>query len=613
MSLRLLRLLMVLVVCWSSGAAADTDAPGVQELTAARAVIVPEHSEARVREVTLPFHLDRELGTRSGEASFEVPFALPEVPDEPYGVYFARIGNTAEIWLNGTLVARLGELTGVNRDDYSKGPQYVPIAQTLLRKDNRFVIRLRADGGRRAGLSAMLVGPATATRGAYLNAFRWRMVGSLAVAVFSVIIGLTALVLWFTQTDETDPARPARDRLYLAAAVAELCWALRVGDIAIEQPPLPWPAWGVVVTAAFAGWICCTALFCHRVARWHRHPAGVWFNTWLGALFAGSILASTLAFTLHKPIFLTLWLATANVFFAGYAAVYFVAALRKREAAPLLVATAGVVNVAVGVRDWVAIRISGSYDESTWIRYSSVLFGMVLGYIVITRFRRASAQAHDLMTNLAVRVAEKELQLQQTYDQLEHLARGQERAAERTRILRDLHDGVGSHISAAIRQLQSGKASRDDVLQTLRDSLDQLKLSIDAMNVPPGDITALLANLRYRLEPRFAASDVELQWNVDLLNPLARLDANGMRQLQFMVFEALSNVLQHAHASVLRIEASARGAGARLRIVDNGQGFDVQAPLRKGLVSMRERAAMIGAVLTLASEPGRTVVEIILD
>ena len=94
--------------------------------------------------------------------------------------------------------------------------------------------------------------------------------------------------------------------------------------------------------------------------------------------------------------------------------------------------------------------------------------------------------------------------------------------------------------------------------------------------------SALLANLRYRLEPRFAASDIELQWDVDVMEPVARLDSQGMRHLQFMLFEALSNVLQHAAATVLRIEASATDGGAVLRIVDNGRGFDVTAPPRKG-------------------------------
>jgi hypothetical protein len=133
------------------------------------------------------------------------------------------------------------------------------------------------------------------------------------------------------------------------------------------------------------------------------------------------------------------------------------------------------------------------------------------------------------------------------------------------------------------------------------------------MNLAPGDITALLANLRYRLEPRFKASDIELQWDVDLLPTLARLDDKAMRHLQFMVFEALSNVLQHARASVLRIELRAiPGGGAQLRVIDNGCGFELDRVKRRGLSSLRERAAAIDAGLVIASAPGNTVVEIVL-
>jgi hypothetical protein len=106
------------------------------------------------------------------------------------------------------------------------------------------------------------------------------------------------------------------------------------------------------------------------------------------------------------------------------------------------------------------------------------------------------------MQAVAARIAERELN--SSCLRLEVLAREQERTVERTRILRDMRDmrdmrdGVGSHISVAIRPLQSGRASEADVLQTLRDSLDQLKLTIDAMHLPPGDVTALLVNLRHR-------------------------------------------------------------------------------------------------------------------
>jgi len=270
------------------------------------------------------------------------------------------------------------------------------------------------------------------------------------------------------------------------------------------------------------------------------------------------------------------------------------------------------INVLAGLRDLYVFRINPTYAENTLIRYFATLFGLTLGYITIARFRTVSAQARDLLATLGERVTHKESELAESYRKLEILAREQERMAERARILRDMHDGVGSHISSAIRQLQSGRASNEEVLLTLRDSLDQLKLSIDAINLPPGDVTALLANLRYRLEPRFAASDIELQWGVDLLAPMQRLDAQAMRHLQFMVFEALSNVLQHAHASVLRIEAVMTTQGMQLRIVDNGCGFDVTAPLRKGLQSMRERAQAIGATLSLHSAPGRTVLKILI-
>jgi signal transduction histidine kinase len=580
------------------------------ELTQARATITVDGSTT-VTQVVLPYHLDREQGTRAAQATFEVQFRIPKQVDEPYGLYLARVGNSAEIWLNDSLLAQLGDIRQGNAADYSKAPQYVSIPAQLLQPDNVIRIHVRADGGRRGGLSSLVVGPDDEVQPMFEVASRWRMSASMAVAIFSLLVGTLALVLWATQL-EAGAGSATRDSIYLSAGVAEFCWALRVGDIAIEHPPLPWPAWGVVMTAAFAGWICCIAVFAHHAAGWHRQPSMVWMRIALATLFGSSILASSLAYMLHQPLFLTAWLGCANLCFIVYTGVYLVAALRTPATEKLLVGLAGALNVAVGVRDWIAIRISGDYSQSTWIRYSSVLFGLALGYIVITRFRAATAQAYDLLANLASRVSEKEQELSLSYARLDELGREQVRAAERTRILRDMHDGVGSHLSSAIRQLESGRADREHVLQTLRDSLDQLKLSIDAMHLPPGDVTALLANLRYRLEPRFAALDVELQWHVDELAVVRGFDGPAMRHLQFMVFEALSNVLQHARARVLRIEASASGSGALLRIIDDGCGFDVGRPLRQGLASMRERAAAIGAKLSLKSQPGRTVIEIVL-
>lgn len=562
--------------------------------------------------VTLPYNWDRLHQGRPGVASFELAFTLAQQPAEPYALYFVRLGNAYEIRLNGAVLERRGDLDRFNGENFGQVPRIVAVPAGLLQKDNRIQIRIRADSGRRAGVPALLLGPDAELDALYRRDFAWRYTGSLLVAVLSLLVGLIALTLWLTQTDPAQPPRLQRDPLYLYASLAEFSWALRVGAVLVDAPLMPWPVWGALNVMALGAWACCMMVFCCLVAGWRHERWVSWLRRGLWGLLASGGLAAFVALNWSMHWLLTLWYGLLALVALPFSAYYLRSTLRRPGAMQLIVAAALALNALVGLRDWAVFRFGDAFGSDTFMRYSSVLFGLTLGGIVVTRFRQASAQARDLLENLARRVAQRELELRQSYAHVEQLGREQARAAERARILRDMHDGVGSHISAAIRQLQSGKASQDELLQTLRDSLDQLKLSIDAMHLPAGDITALLANLRYRLEPRFAASDIELQWAVDLLEPLQRLDANAMRQLQFMVFEALSNVLQHAQASVLRIEAGLHGEGVGLRIIDDGRGFDVRAPLRKGLLSLRERAGAIGVSLQLHSVPGRTVIEILI-
>lgn len=599
-------MVLLSALAWTSHAQASP-----LELTLARASVTV-NSATTIRDLQLPFNWDIDNQGQRGEAMFDLRFDLPEVPGDPWGLYLPSLGNAYEIWLNGTLLQRQGDLLHYNGANYAKVPRFVAISPGLLRTSNLIRIHIRADAGRRGGLSPLLVGPQEDVYAAYQRAYFLRGTGSLVVVAFSLVIGLMALSLWLTQTDLTHPDGPQRDPLYLFAALAELFWTIAVGDALIDNPPLPWPWWSAVPAAAAAVWACNMVLFCVEVAGWGRGAAVRWFRRWLGLLIGISVVLPLLAAGWDQPLALKLWHVMLAVTFLSFGAVFLWRAARHAPWAHRIVALALLINLLVGLWDLYTFRIHPSFPDNSLLRFSSLFFGLTLGYLVIVRFRSASAQARDLLATLAARMSHKEAELAESYRQLEILAREQERTAERARILRDMHDGVGSHISSAIRQLQSGRASNEELLLTLRDSLDQLKLSIDAINLPPGDITSLLANLRYRLEPRLAASGIELQWDVDLLPVLAHLDANAMRQLQFMLFEALSNVLQHAHASVLRIEAVMTNQGTQLRMVDNGRGFDATAPLRKGLQSMRERAHAIDATLSLHSAPGRTVLEILI-
>jgi signal transduction histidine kinase len=582
-----------------------------RQLTQVQALVMPDGKPAFAESLQLPYHWDRRNPGQRGFAEFEIPFEMYDPLDRPLAVYVPRLGNAYEIWFNGTLLQKNGDMAEFNGADFAKVPRYLVVPASLLQQRNLFLIKVRADVGRRGGLSPLFVGPEAKVHPRYLGDYRLRSTGTLVVVVVSLLVGLVALSIWATQRYPTFPGGGGgRDALYLNAGLAEICWTVSAANAIWDHPPVDWPWWGVLTAGALAAWVGSMTLVCMDVGHWRDRAWARWLHRWVVLEVVATMVAAWWALEAGMPLALTVSYAVMGMTALIFSLAFVIAAFRSASFPQRAVAVALVLNTLVGLRDIYAFRFSQDLAGTTYLRYSSVLFGLVLGYIVVTRFRAVAAQAQELMATLAGRVAQKESELAQSYQKLEQLASERARAQERARVLRDMHDGVGAHISSAIRQLESGRSSQAEVLQTLRDSLDQLKLSIDAMNLPQGDITALLANLRYRLEPRFAASDIELQWDVDVMEPVARLDSQGMRHLQFMLFEALSNVLQHAAATVLRIEASATDGGAVLRIVDNGRGFDVTAPPRKGLASQRERASAMGASVQIASQPGRTVVEI---
>jgi signal transduction histidine kinase len=342
-----------------------------------------------------------------------------------------------------------------------------------------------------------------------------------------------------------------RERLYALASIGAALLVLRLADRLIEHAPLAWSLWSALMTLALCMGLACMGMAVMRSG-----------HGWRAGLGLGVIVAAAA------------WLAS-------------------RQGWP---------NALV------------QPDGSVWLALVCAAFGGVILCVVIRRFSVASMQAKQLLLTLEERVKQREDELAQSYEKLEIVSREQAKGEERTRILRDMHDGVGAHISAAIRQVEygqveHGQSEKQELLRTLRDSLDQLKLSIDAMHLQAGDVTALLANMRYRLEPRLKSSGIELQWAVQMLPEQPQLDHAALRQLQFMLFEAFSNVLQHSGASQLQLSAAEREGRITIALQDNGRGFDPAQPSR-GLASMRERAKAIGAEVDILSCSGKTEVEI---
>jgi signal transduction histidine kinase len=125
----------------------------------------------------------------------------------------------------------------------------------------------------------------------------------------------------------------------------------------------------------------------------------------------------------------------------------------------------------------------------------------------------------------------------------------------------------------------------------------------------------LLDSLRFRLAPRLQAAGVQLDWQVECeVAPQPWMDAPRALHLLRVVQEALANAVRHAGATRVLLKVQAQGAGVAVAVIDDGRGIDAAAGLAgHGLASMRRRAALLGATLSVGPAPGQgTEVRLVL-
>ena len=192
--------------------------------------------------------------------------------------------------------------------------------------------------------------------------------------------------------------------------------------------------------------------------------------------------------------------------------------------------------------------------------------------------------------------------------------------AERQRIARDLHDETGQSLTAiglGIRGLSSSLSARNKPaletlqrLQTLTAStLEELQRIISDLRPSHLDDLGLAAALRWyagRLQEL-----TPLVIRVDITGGERPLDEAVRITIFRIIQEALNNIVKHAEASHVDVSLEFRENVARIRVRDNGCGFDLDlvrftriGRTSLGLAGMEERAALLGGTVSIQSRPG---------
>ncbi len=584
--------LALLALCLAVLALPAGAADGVITLARAHAELRPDGLPARVGDVDLSRRWDIDFPGRNGSATYRLALP-PRTHDEPMALLFSRVGNQVVVQVNGTTVRRLGTL-GDPVFNAAKTAYMVNVPAALLHADrpNELRVEVTIQRQRWGGLSLVLYGTQTAVEPLYDQHRRWRHFSSVIFAVSLTVMGGLAGVLWWRQ----------RDPLYGCFSAAAFLGVVRNLDFVWPDVPVPWPLWGAFAAVAYASHL---ALIC-RFALLALGTAPAWTGpAILGAMGLASALAIA-SFAFAVPMLWTAGLAVLVPVGLTTLVVLVRAAIQGRGRFGWLLTGAAAIAVGAGLYDLTFVRFS----HSTGLRFpltphAIFLFVLIMAGLVAERYSRSVADYRALNANLAQRVAEREQQLHQAFGDLQKQQQEQAVLTERQRIMREIHDGVGSQLVGLLSMVSQRNTDPTVLEEHVKQALDEMRMAVDSLQPVHGDLVAVLATLRYRLQPRLAAAGVHVRWDVSQLPSLPELSPQSVLQVQRILLEAFTNVLKHARATEVAVQARWEGDAVWLSLSDNGVGLPAELPgAGHGVANMQSRAASIGASLRVEPADG---------
>lgn len=178
----------------------------------------------------------------------------------------------------------------------------------------------------------------------------------------------------------------------------------------------------------------------------------------------------------------------------------------------------------------------------------------------------------------------------------------------RMRVATDLHDDLGSSLSrisilSEVAKRRANERVLDEIGDTARSLVDALGDSIWAIDPRRDDLQSVFSRVRHFAAGVLEAKSMTLDLDIPPSLGSLTLTPEKRREVFLILKEAINNAAKHSQATRVAVAASLDDARLRLRIADDGVGFE-KAGEGHGLPSMAARAQRAGGRLSIHSKPG---------
>jgi signal transduction histidine kinase len=526
--------------------------------------------------------------------ALRLTFNLDAAPTEAWAVLIGHATNGGRVSVNGRNV---GVIRMPDDDTYVRWrrPHLLALDPGLLAAGgNELIIQTAYRGGAHA-LADVHIGSLAEMSARYerqfFRSYTLAWIGATLAAVITLLFG----VLWLR--------RP--DRLLALLSIAAAVWVARSVFFLVESAPIDARFWlRLLYYASHGGFAALMTLAMLRLSG-RRERRDELLS--LGYASVGPLLFIITA--QHAAPYLDqLWMP-GLVLMAAIGVGYGLAQRTRGETAPHpLLLAAMLLGIVAASHDLLLVRgiISGS--SSLALHWAGPLLLVALATPLVDSFVRVLREAENARAELESRVREREQLLKRNFERLRESERIQAQAQERSRIMQDMHDGLGSQLLSSLMLVERGAITNQQVAQILRESIDDMRLAIDALSAEDAGLLSALGNLRFRMEPRLRAAGIELMWDARGLPEEIDINPDAVLPILRIVQEALTNALKHSKARIVNVALQLEHGGDidwfTVKVTDNGRGITEEGVGGRGLLNMRNRAGRIGAQLRLDTVPG---------
>lgn len=478
------------------------------------------------------------------------------------------------------------------------GIKWVVPPQLLNEGTNQLAVNITRECCK-AYLSRLIAGPP----GVLDVAIRqWRMqltIPSFGLMVLGVLAALGCVMVSRT---------PAYHTIALAAALAFTGMALSglwaIDILTPSSEPVYIAAGQMILLATFAGLVA-------LADRWF--PGGPHYDRPLvlaSLVFSAVIIGCTFASDGVTPLVRNVLEGTIVVSanFAVIASLWRGLAADRRLWTP----DAAVLSLvpAISIADLLdAIQVNPLALSSAPLGILGLAILLMLG--IVRRGQMLSRRLEDANALLDARIAEKEAELEVTAARLRAAEAEAAVQAERSRIMRDMHDGMGGQLLAVLMLSRDEAAPRGAITRTVEHAIDDLRLLIDSLDSVGDSLDFALGQFRERAETKLRAAGMRLAWSNRLESGAITVPPGTILTIYRIMQEAINNAVRHSGGSVVSIAIAPAGqGGVAIIIADDGKPDPASWRKGRGLANMERRAHEIGGTFVIETGAAGTSITV---